>query len=453
MGDIKVKIYERVKLDGKWTRRPVPVPDRRKRDGRLFFHHNRQGKFQISWYENRKKQFQDAKNPASDTELPFLSDAVKLAEDKAWYFSNRHRNVADPTAEAAALKKLDQEIEAYLASKSGCKKTRSAHSHALIEFQEWATQQKKGRGIRYVDEITKPLLRSYFDYLVDGDEDEDGPENVPFTAAGKVMKLNAFYRNVHHLAEGQGVITKKDYKRELESSKVPEIFTKQEIDGMFAVMNEDDHLAFSVLYEAGLRKREWMHLEDTDLICNELQPGCFNCEIRVESKPHWRFQTKTGTSRNVWIPKELMDRLLRRKAEKRPSKLLFGTSNGKPDYHIWDRLKAIARRANLDPTTVWVHKWRATAATNWLRSEKLGGKGWDIGYVRQQLGHGDLKSIEHYIALVRNEERALREHAVAVEAAKSTSKADSEKRPAVPSAQAIHTPASGVVATGTVWPS
>jgi len=420
MGEIKVKIYERVKLDGKWTRRPVPVPDRRKRDGRLFVHQNRQGKFQISWYENRKKQWQEVTNPASDAELPYLSDAVKVAEDKAWFLNNRHRKVTDPTTEAAAGKKLDQEIETYLAAKSGCKKTRSAHSHALTEFQDWATQQKKGRGIRYVDEITKPLLRDFFDYLVDGDEDEDGPENVPFTAAGKVMKVNAFYRDVFDLVEGQGVITKKDYKRELESSKVPEIFTKQEIDAMFAVMDEDEYLAFSLLYEAGLRKREWMHLEDTDLISNELQPGCFNSEIRVESKPNWHFQTKTGTSRNVWIPKELMDRLLRRKAEKRVSKLLFGTSNGKPDYHLWDRLKAIARRANLDPTTVWVHKWRATAATNWLRSKELGGKGWDIGYVRQQLGHGDLKSIEHYIAIVKNEERALWEHAAKVQEQNST---------------------------------
>ena len=83
---------------------------------------------------------------------------------------------------------------------------------------------------------------------------------------------------------------------------------------------------------------------------------------------------------------------------------------GKPDYHLWDRVKAIAKRAGLDPTTVWLHKFRATAATNWLRSERLGGRGWDIGYVRQQLGHEDMKSIEHYIALVKNEEMALREN-------------------------------------------
>jgi integrase len=75
---------------------------------------------------------------------------------------------------------------------------------------------------------------------------------------------------------------------------------------------------------------------------------------------------------------------------------------------------AIARRAGLDPATVWLHKFRATAATNWLRSKELGGKGWDIGFVRQQLGHADLQSIEHYITLVKNSEMAMREGVEAV---------------------------------------
>jgi hypothetical protein len=43
------------------------------------------------------------------------------------------------------------------------------------------------------------------------------------------------------------------------------------------------------------------------------------------------------------------------------------------------------------------------------RSKELGGKGWDIGFVRQQLGHADYKSIEAYISAVRNDELALAE--------------------------------------------
>ena len=313
MGEIKVAIYERVKRDGKWTRVPVVRPAGCKRDGSLFLKDERQGKFQLSWYENRSKMWQDVTNTDDDQQLPRLSHALKQADDKSWFLNNRHRNVADPTAATASRKKLADEIPSYLEAKSGCKKTVSAHRLALTEFQGWATQQKEGRGIRFVDEITKPLLRKFFNYLVDGDEENDGPENTPFTAAHKVMKVNAFYRTVFHLEAGKGVITKKDYKRELKSNKVPEIFSKQEVEAMFAVMDEDEHLIFSTLYEAGLRKREWMHLEDTDLIFHELKPGVFNCETRVESKPEYKYQTKTGSSRNVGVSRELMDRLLQRK--------------------------------------------------------------------------------------------------------------------------------------------
>ena len=388
---------------------PVPVPERRTRDGKLLLKDDRRGIFQLSWYENRKKKFQEVKCSISDRELPFLSEAIAQAEDKAWFLSNQHRQVTDPTKDDTARKTLAMEVNAYLVAKSGCKKTVSAHRQAVTEFQHWALKPKKGGGIVYVDEITKPLLRKFFDYLVDGDEDDDGPANCPFTAALKIMRINSFVRSVLHLEPGKGPATKRDYKRELKSSRVPEIYSKQEMGAMFSVMDTDEHLVFSTFYESGLRKRELMHLEASDLICDELVPGRFKTEIRVQSKPAWKFQTKTGGGRAVWVSKDLMDRLQQRKATCRASKLLFGSSTGRPDYHLLDKLKAIARRAGLDPATVWLHKWRATAATNWLRSKDLGGKGWDIGFVRQQLGHEDMKSIEHYIALVRTEELALQE--------------------------------------------
>jgi integrase len=160
-------------------------------------------------------------------------------------------------------------------------------------------------------------------------------------------------------------VPKRDYKRELAGTTTVDIYTKAELDALFAAMDEDDHLLFSTIKEAALRKKEAMHLEDSDLIHDEIAPGIWKCEIRVRSKP---------------------------------------------DYHFLDRLKAVGKKAGLDQPRVWTHKLRATTATTWLRSKELGGKGWDIGFVRQQLGHADYKSIEAYIAIVRNEEIAMREH-------------------------------------------
>jgi integrase len=381
----------------------------RKANGTLYLKDDRQGAFQLSWYEDRQKHWQNVKGRVSEDERPFLSDAITQAEDKSWFLNNRDRRVYDPTTDVVERKKLSVEVPRYIEAKSGCKKTVSAHEHAVKEFLAWAKKPRKGRGLVYVDEISKALLRRFFEYLVDGDEDDDGPANHPFTAAFKVMRVNSFVRTVLGLEPGKGPVTKKDYKRELKSSRVPEIYTRQDLDALFSVMNVEEHLIFSTLLEAGLRKRELMHLEDTDLINDELVPGVHKTEIRVESKPHWKHQTKTGSDRLVFVPRNLMERLVDWKKKSRRSKLLFGTSAGKPDYHLWDRLKAIAKRAGLDPTTVWLHKFRSTAATTWLRSERLGGKGWDIGYVRQQLGHTDMHSIEHYVAMVRNEEMALLE--------------------------------------------
>src|ERR1035437_9903013 len=98
MGTVTVSIYERVKSNGKWTRVHIQPPQGRKRDGKLFLKDDRQGKYQLSWYENRQKQWQDVKGRASDRELPHVSDAVVQADDKSWFLSNRHRQVADPTS-------------------------------------------------------------------------------------------------------------------------------------------------------------------------------------------------------------------------------------------------------------------------------------------------------------------------------------------------------------------
>ena len=222
MNLITVSIYERVKRDGEWSTVPVELPKLRKKDGQPSLQDNRQGKFRISWYENRKKQWQTVASRVGGKRLPFLAEAIRQAEDKAWFLNNRHRNVSDPTL-VENRKELHSEIRAYLNEKSGCGKTVSAHSHALTEFEGWARHKK--RGIFAVDEITKALLKKFFEFLVDGDDDDDGPENCPFTAAHKLMKINAFYRAVFHLEQGKGVIKKSDYKRELKSSKVPEVYT------------------------------------------------------------------------------------------------------------------------------------------------------------------------------------------------------------------------------------
>ena len=387
---IKVSIYERVKVNGRWMEKHVPTPKTIKKDGKLFAKDQREGNFLICWYENRRKRRQ----PVDGRDL---ADALALAQSKQWYLNNRgeHPEVRDPgaTTERPMIQDL---IPLYLDAKSGCPRTIIAHRLALREFLNFCAIEH----VAYLDEVTKPLVRRWFDKLVAGG-------NSPLTAGIKVLRVNAFYRAVMHLDPGKGVVSKKDYKRELVNGKTVEMYTKQELDRMFAVMDPDEHLVFSLLLEAGLRKKEMMHLEDSDLICDEFIPGTFKCELRIESKAKWGHLTKTGHHRKVLIGKELMDRLLAWKEKPRPSALLFGTKGGQPDWHWWDRLKKVAERCGVNPDTVSLQKFRSTAATTWLRPKERGGYGWDISFVRQQLGHEDYKSVERYLVVVKNEEMAM----------------------------------------------
>jgi len=386
---IKVAIYERVKIGGQWVEKHIPTPKTIKKDGTLFVKDQREGSFIISSYEDRKKKRQTVDGRD-------LSDAVALAKSKAWYLNNcREHEVRDPTI-TTQRPGIEEQIPLYLDAKSGCPRTIIAHRLALRQFQNYCAIER----VDYVDEITKPIVRRWFDKLV-------ANGNSPLTAAIKVLRANAFYRAVMHLDPGKGVISKKDYKRELVNGKVVEMYTRQELDHMFEVMGPDEHLVFSVLLEAGLRKKELMHLEDSDLICDEFLPGTFKCELKIESKPRWGHLTKTGHHRKVLIGKELMDRLLAWKEKPRPSALLFGTKGGQPDWHWWDRLKKVAERCGVNPDTMSLQKFRSTAATTWLRPKERGGYGWDISFVRQQLGHEDYKSVERYLVVVKNEEMAM----------------------------------------------
>jgi integrase len=389
---VTVSIYERTKSNGVWNTVSVALPRLNKKTGKSFLQDDRRGKFKLSWYEGRKKKFQNVESRCQ-RELPLLSEAIDQCHEKQRYLSNRDIASKDPTV-PDSRKVLSVAIVSYLAAKSGCKKTLDAHTYALNQFREWAK-------IQYVDEISKALLRRFFEYLVD-----DEPENSGFTAAWKILRINAFYRSVLGLRDGDGVITKKDYKRELEADpdSAPEIYTRQELDAMFAVMDDDERLIFDLLYQCGLRKRELMYLENADLLVEELAPGYIKREIRVQSKNHWKFKTKNGKSRTIPVGRGLMDRLVVRKGTLRKSELLFGCSSGQPDYHILDKLKAIAKRAGIAPRTVWLHKFRSTCATNWLRSPRFGGKGYDLPSVRKWLGHDDMRVVEKYACHLRNEE-------------------------------------------------
>jgi site-specific recombinase XerD len=381
MANKRFKIYEHVKVNGNWTVVAVKIPNL-KPDGTLYLKDNRDGKFRTSWYEGTKKKWHP-------TTFHSLSDALRAKSDKEWFLINQTRpGVQDPTTPDARAP-ISISVERYVESLTGAKRTKSAYEHAVRQFAEWNTSLKNGSEKTFMEEIDKAHMARFFDYLVD-----DEPENDPCTAALKLLRVNAFIRAILKLDPGKGPIKKSDYRRELKSGQgSPEIYTREELKKLFEVMTPEEQKLFEVFLKTGLRKREVMFLEEDDLIVDTLAPGRVKRQIRVTNKPYLGFMTKNGKTRYLRVDRDLMDKLLVLKATKRPSRILFPTVNGLPDYHMLDALRAIARRAGIEPSRCWLHKFRATCATNWLRSKRLGGEGHDIGLVREWLGHDDYKSI------------------------------------------------------------
>jgi integrase/recombinase XerD len=382
----RVNIYERLKINGKWSDRPVQLP-KLTRDETLNPKDDRDGRFYASWYDGRKK----CRHPEP---LKLLSDAVKIKVAKEFYLRNRKRSgVSDPTVPKHRLP-IAASAEDYLSALSGCKNTKKEHRYAVREFVAW-NREICGYEFRkrFVDEIDKAHLMRFMDYLVD-----DEPDNCPFTAAWKLMRTNKWIRTVLRLDPGKGPIKKSDLRRELESNAVAEIYTNDELQALFAVMNQEEFLRYLTFLKSGLRKKELMFLEDDDAIIEFHADGREKREIRVERKNHYDFMPKNGKSRNVPVPRDLAELLLERKQMKRPGKLLFSTKTGAPDRHMLEKLRAIAKRAGLDPSHFWLHKFRATYAVGRLRA------GVDVDTVREWLGHKDSESLRAYLVHLKNEE-------------------------------------------------
>jgi integrase len=184
----------------------------------------------------------------------------------------------------------------------------------------------------------------------------------------------------------------------------PDIYTPQELQALFEACRPDEHLRYSALREPAFRKEELMYLEKDDVLVSQQM-------LRVRSKERYdddgnllyKYEAKADSQREVPISRELADRIVRYMTS-HEHRLVFCTRSGKPDTHLWDKIKSIAKRAGLDATHFNLKKFRATQATEWLRPKWLGGFGYDMPTVKRLLGHEkNSDSIWSYVRRVENE--------------------------------------------------
>jgi integrase len=169
-------------------------------------------------------------------------------------------------------------------------------------------------------------------------------------------------------------------------AETPVTYSKEEMTKFFFnVVNERDSLAFEFLLKTGARKTEMTHC-DWD---NNLSLGP-NPTVKFFTKDD--FRVKTGKYRVVPLERELASKLRAWRIKNPTTRLVFGTSEDKPEGNFLRTGKASAERSGMKRSKFKLHRLRDTFATWHLRA------GRDIRTVQHWLGHASIEMTQKYLA-------------------------------------------------------
>jgi integrase len=400
MANTTVSIRERIKIaDGSWRWSPkIPIPQGKLSPSEAA----RKGVFYLVWTENGEKQEQPVEERRFEAAVKAARTKERYLEDVADGF-----NRPDPlkTVERKTIAEaIERRVQSIEISKEA--DTLKAHRQALHQFEAWSKRNYPQR--KFVDEIDHDQVMNFRNWAVKfGNEKKNSKKkgNDLLTANWKAMRVNQFVKITLGLPHGKGPIKKSDLGKMKPSGPV-KIYSKTQFQAFFKACKPYEDLLYRALYEPAFRKEELMYLEKDDVLMDRQM-------LRVQSKSRYdddgnllyKYKAKANSEREVPISKELMQRIVDHINDPtRPdSRIVFCTSSGRPDTHLWDKLQPIAERAAMGRFDL--KTFRATRATEWLRPRWLGGFGYDIQTVRDLLGHDqDSESIWAYLRAVKKEE-------------------------------------------------
>ena len=164
----------------------------------------------------------------------------------------------------------------------------------------------------------------------------------------------------------------------------PEIYEQETLDKFFSACGESERLLFEFFQMTGMREQEVIYATDK---CLDFS----NCTVSVKHNPEYGWTPKAYKERTIPVPKALMSKLKATLVKRGKGGLLFPTKNGQPKLNFLDMAKAVAKRAGIDESEVWLHRFRATFCTRSLWS------GVDLRTVQDWMGHTDLASTLRYL--------------------------------------------------------
>jgi len=302
-------------------------------------------------------------------------EAVDAADFEGTYLHAKSKGIPVKEIDTPVLS-IDAAVHGWLeeVKLSSRPETYELYEQTIQEFQHW--NSNGGARRLNVADLSRTDLLKYRMWLI------ENIKNSPRTAGNKLLRVSQWYRHVMKLKPGEGLVTVKDTRLGV-TVREPEVYSEDELEKFFKACSFDESLLFRTYLLTGFREDEVRFLCWGDM---DVDAGT----LRVTAKPQYDFAIKDHEERRVPVPfwhmnqfeaKVDLQKLRNRDWKPKDNELVFPTSSGRPDGHHLEKCKRIARRAGLDESRFWLHKFRSHYATHMLRS------GFDIITVRKLLGH------------------------------------------------------------------
>lgn len=268
---------------------------------------------------------------------------------------------------------LSAMVTKYLAATKLSKKpkTHAVYSTALGYFMESCTKP-------YLEDLQRDDLLEFAAFL------RDEKNHAPRTVRNRFLQVLVFLNRVGV----RGLVDKNDWPRYTEEE--PEVYEREDLDKLFTVCNAEERLWFEFFLMTGMREQEAVH-------CFWRDVNFRASTVSVTHKPEYEWTPKAYKERTIPIPTVLVDGLKAWKSKATAGCPLIFPAAGRPKLNFLHELKTCAKRAGLDTSSFWLHKFRATFATWHLWA------GVDLRTVQLWLGHEDLQSTMRYLKPSRSQ--------------------------------------------------
>jgi integrase/recombinase XerD len=363
----RVNILRQVRTEKGWRNAALP----RKQDGPIKWPSN--GRYLIEWRENGRR----VREAAGTTP----AEALEAQKRKRLELDARATglSVLDPEKEAEAdALPLAKAIHNFLQDIRTFRKpmTYGKYEHVLELFAEHVAPKSDARNIKGED------IKKFLAWRKSKGFD---PGTTLYT--DRVILHNFFGK--------LGIDNPlKDVPRLPKFRKRPVAYSDEELKKFFEKCNDWERAFFSLILTTGLRRGELQTLcwPDLDLA---------HRRVHVRAKPQYGFLPKDWEERTVPFSREVAEIL--RKHPKVPNcPLVFPSPKSHLNYRfLHDRCKEIAKRAGLNADEWYLHRFRDTAATRWLRACI------DVCTVQEWLGHDCLATTQKYLEPSKETEHQL----------------------------------------------